>query len=84
MRRKINLNGSSQDDLVNGYRDVATTITEAIEKLCAVTPHGRDYQINNDPNDYEIDRKEHDEMVRKLQHIRTYAESCMIQIGKQE
>lgn len=84
MRRKINLNGSDRDRLVNGYREVATTITEAIEKLCAVTPHGRDYQFNDNPDDYKMDREEHNEMIRELQHIRTYVENCMVQIGKQE
>ena len=85
MRRKINLNGSSKADLIAEYQKVSELLDGAIKNFCIVTPHGRDYQANSNPDqDYEMDRMEHLEMLRKMQHIKKYVTECMLQIYRQE
>ena len=84
MRRKINLNGSSQESLIADYRKTLDALNEALENFSKVMPHGRDYQINEHPQeDYEEDRKEHLVNVAKMHDVRHYIHNCILSIGTQ-
>ena len=48
MYRKVNLNGTSKDELLEQYRRVAEACRELKEALARATPHGRDFQLNEE------------------------------------
>ena len=84
MRRIVNLNGTSRDDLVAQQRAVMDAADTLLEAMGMANPHGRDYQLNADPTDYQQDRDEWQEKRREAQDIRDYAYLCAmgIQDGK--
>ena len=73
----INLNGTARHDLLRDHIEALQALQEAIGKLSAVSPHGRDYQTT--PGAYEIARSEHADRITKLRQvaaeIETIAES---------
>ena len=42
----VNINGTHADNLVEALTDVAHVLLQAIEKMQAAMPHGRDYQVH--------------------------------------
>jgi hypothetical protein len=44
----IHLNGTSKRDLLDGYKAAYLAVGDAIEKLQATSPHGRDYYVQDD------------------------------------
>jgi hypothetical protein len=84
MRRKINLNGSSQESLIEDYRKASKSVDDAIRNICQILPHKRDYQINEHSHeDFEEDRKEHIQIIEDLRQVRDYLNECLVSIGKQ-
>ena len=43
MKPSIHLNGSAPETLLEGYTEALRAVRDAIEKLAATAPHGRDY-----------------------------------------
>jgi hypothetical protein len=67
IRPTININGSSEDDLIAPRLDAALYIKSAIEALKQVTPHGRDYP--GDTDRCSADRDEHYARLAKLRAV---------------
>ncbi len=66
---KLNLNGSSADDLIEPRREAMDHLMDAIEALSQVVPNGRDYPGNNTA--CLADREAHYDRIdalRQLQH----------------
>jgi hypothetical protein len=40
----VNMNGTSASELIAGYLEVLSAITELTKAMSKITPHGRDYQ----------------------------------------
>jgi hypothetical protein len=72
MRRKVNLNGSSRESLIEQQRAVMEAVDTLVEKMALATPHGRDYQLNEE-GDYDRDRIEWREKIHEALAIKTYA-----------
>ena len=84
MRRKININGSSQESLVEDYQKALNALSDCLENMSTVMPHGRDYLMNEHPqNDYKSDRQEHLNNVVKIHEVRQYLHNCIVSIGTQ-
>ncbi len=63
----INLNGSSAAELAKQNREAYIAVQAAVNALCAITPHGRDYQLA--PETYQAARDEHNARVKALQGV---------------
>lgn len=53
-----NLNGSSKDDLIEGWHAAWLALHESLQMLANCSPHPRDFQISP-AGDYELAREEH-------------------------
>jgi len=65
----IHMNGSSPDHLADAIRDAALAVNDAMEKLVACAPHGRDYYVQQDPKALEIATAQHVARIAKLQSV---------------
>jgi len=65
---RLNINGSSADDLIEPRIAAMSALRDAIEALRRATPNGRDYPANND--DCIADRQEHYARLSQLNAIR--------------
>jgi hypothetical protein len=65
----LHLNGSSAAGLMNPIRDAASAINDAMERLAACAPHGRDYYVQADPKALEIATAQHVARRDKLQGV---------------
>lgn len=59
----VNINGTSQDDLVKQVSDVANALRSLKEAMLKATPHGRDYY---DPEMARKARNEHSERLKAI------------------
>lgn len=64
---KININGSSADDLINPRIEADRLIGEVISALQQATPNGRDYPGDN--NACVADRELHYERIKALRSL---------------
>lgn len=64
----INLNGTSANDLIEGYKAAYTAIQKAYEAVQQVTVHGRDFQTAP-IGTYEKARAEQIVRLEKLQEV---------------
>ena len=47
---KLNLNGTSKEELLFSYTVVLRTLREVDKAMADATPHGRDYQTHSNPD----------------------------------
>lgn len=66
----IHLNGSSPEGLQNPIREAYVALGKAIEKMSAVTPHGRDYYTISG-SAINVAYAEHRERVEKLVSVQS-------------
>jgi hypothetical protein len=78
----VHLNGTHVADLVAQYRDAAAAIREAMEKLAAATPHGRDYYVQG-PDTYLKARAEHDARMSALRKVSEELRTIAIAVARQ-
>ena len=64
----VNLNGTSREELQRLYHDAYAAIENAMSKVNAAAPHGRDYQTV--PGAYQVARAEHIARLNRLSDIR--------------
>lgn len=67
MEPMVNLNGTSRDELVRVRIDAALAISDALLKLRALRPHGRDYL--GDTNAYQRDLAIYEDRFASLRQI---------------
>ena len=81
----INNNGNSKESLSDQYMLVMRNTRRALEAACAARPHGRDYQLNQEPNAAETARAEYEEhVVKPLALATAYLEKLLIHISDQK
>lgn len=64
----VHLNGTSADDLVEGYCKAQRAICKALITMGDICPHGRDYYPQGDQA-YDQARAEHSDRVTRLQSV---------------
>jgi glucokinase len=77
MIEKINLiiplvhtNGSGQKNLVRDYQDAASSVSEALSKVCTAYPHMRDYYpLDNSEALFKIAQEQHTARLVKLGEV---------------
>ena len=75
---RININGTSADDLINPRLQAMDHLMDAIEALSQVVPNGRDYP--GSATACTADREEHYDRIKAIKAIREaiYAEAIAI------
>jgi hypothetical protein len=75
---KLNINGSSADDLINPRLAAMDCLMDAIEALSQAVPNGRDYPGNSTA--CLADREEHYDRIKAIKALREaiYAEAIAI------
>lgn len=63
----VNINGTSREQLLEGYMKARRSLNTAITDLQEIMPHGRDYQYEGGQVDFRIAHEEH---VRRLLALR--------------
>jgi ABC-type transporter lipoprotein component MlaA len=66
----VNMNGTVADELVELRRNAFDALGEAIEKVQAAMPHGRDYQTKQDKGAYQAARDIYTERLRQLEKMK--------------
>lgn len=64
----VNINGADRESLKQQVLAAHDAVDEAIDKLLAMMPHGRDYQLN--PDDYARARSQHYDRIRALEAVK--------------
>lgn len=64
----IHLNGSSRDDLLEGYSKAITALEAAGRKLAAAYPNGRDYYVQSG-DAIGVAMRQHEARMNKLREI---------------
>jgi len=82
-QRKINLNGSNADDLIQQQMDIAEVAHVLINALYKANPHGRDYQTAPE-NYYTLDRALWVDQVKNIESIKNYAEESALALHRQK
>jgi hypothetical protein len=68
MKPSIHLNGTSRDDLFDGYMVAMAAVEAAIDALVRCAPHGRDYYPQGD-DAWKQAYAEHDARLRALNSV---------------
>jgi hypothetical protein len=81
MRPRINMNGMTWGQHVEKRSKAMMHVTDLIESLADLRPHGRDYP--GDPDGYQRDMAIHNERMDNLHrlHGELYEEAILIQKG---
>lgn len=79
--RKLNLNGSSGNELLSQYRDDMRHAGELRSFLAPLRPHGRDFQFNT--ADYRPAVDQFDEQMRAVESLCNYLEAHAYDLLKQ-
>jgi hypothetical protein len=77
----VHLNGTSRDGLLTGYRDAYEAVSEAIDKLAACSPHGRDYYPQGEQAIVEAGR-EHRLRIKRLTEVKNDLETLAISVAE--
>jgi hypothetical protein len=65
----VHLNGTSKQNLSDGYRNTYTKLSDALEMLAINAPHPRDYYVQKDENAFIDAMREHQARMNKLNGI---------------
>ena len=79
----IHLNGTGFTDLYDGMDAAHHAIADAIEKLCAAAPNGRDYYVQPSGT-MERAQDQHSARIRKLLEVKAEVEYILGKIADQE
>jgi hypothetical protein len=81
----IHLNGSDGEILADGYCEVSSAISEALNAMAHAAPNGRDYYTQG-PDAFTQANAEHQEMIERLSVVQRWAagmaENIMDQVDK--
>jgi|GEM_PF-5181239 len=81
----LHLNGSGYRNLSDQYNDAYTALTLATNTLARTAPHERDYYICDKSGEaYEAARRQHEELQRQLEAVRTTVGSMLRDVEEQE
>jgi hypothetical protein len=80
----VNINGESADSLINQYQQIAEAAQNLIMALMKARPHGRDYQTYVDDTALRHDRNRHDELLRAVDDVNSYAQESISYIYGQQ
>ena len=81
MRRTPNINGSSEDALVEEQINIMNASTALLNIMSERRPHARDYQLADDPVfSYAQDRADFERMEKKVRAVRDYAEAVAMRL----
>lgn len=61
----VHLNGTSVENLIEGYEEAYTAVDDAIKVVCMNAPNARDYYVVG-PEAYPVARAEHEDRVARL------------------
>lgn len=64
----VHLNGTSREELMQQIRDAYDALFSALEKLRAMTPHGRDYYVQG-PESGQKARDEHEVRIKMVLYV---------------
>jgi hypothetical protein len=64
----VHLNGSGKKNLTEGFCEAGRAVNEAIDELCKIRPHGRDYYIA-EAGTYEKACREHEARIATLKRV---------------
>lgn len=70
MLPRVNINGTSREELSEGFAKAQEAILTALEAVAATRPHGRDFQTC-EPGDYNMAMRQH---LDRLMMLNTLAE----------
>ena len=65
----VNLNGTAPSALAAGARECGLALREALDKLYAMIPHGRDYQHDVTGREYSAARREHEARIASVRKV---------------
>jgi len=77
---KINLNGTSKEDLLRQCLQAVGALDEALAALREMTPHGRDYQTANSGT-FELAAAQHRSRIERVTEVRREVETIAEFIG---
>jgi hypothetical protein len=73
----VQLNGTSQSQLMNDYDEAGTALQEALRLLSRTAPHGRDYlQVKGSQERFTLAQQEHQHRMDRLHEV--YDELCAL------
>ena len=78
----VHLNGTSKQDLLDGYMNAASALRNAIEALAKAGPNGRDYYVVNS-REFDTARIEHAARLKKVNEVLAEVEQIMENIADQ-
>jgi hypothetical protein len=81
MKPTIHLNGTSQRELELEAREAYDAVDKAIEAMCRMTVHGRDYYPQGNEATHEAIR-EHRARIAKLQSVKDDLEELVLAVMK--
>ena len=68
----VNLNGNTKEDLIKELEELVNSIDQASDKLCSLTIHGRNYQLNP-VDDFLHARNQQNRWIESINKIRKEA-----------
>jgi hypothetical protein len=80
---RINLNGTSGEQLLEQYVAALDTLRAATSALRAISPHGRDWQTNVTPNAFRIASSRHTLRMLMMEDLQKEIEEIAVGISKQ-
>lgn len=69
MKPTINMNGTSAGELAKQARECGLSLRKAVDALCAMAPHGRDYQHDATGDAYRVARAEHEVRIAAVRVV---------------
>lgn len=66
----VHLNGTSGEELADGYDAAQVALAAAVRALEAASPNARDYYVHADPGAFEAARREHEDRLQRLCSVR--------------
>jgi hypothetical protein len=81
---RLNLNGTSKQELLRVHLDAMQAIDAAVVALAACTPHGRDFQTVANPDVFKAARQQHTDRILALKVVYEQLEQIALDIDQQE
>jgi hypothetical protein len=79
----VHLNGTGKAGLIKQYEEAGSALYEAISKLRATAPHGRDYYVQKDPAALQKATAEHCARLEKLASVLEEVQELAIAVLEQ-
>ena len=80
----VHLNGTAWVDLYSQYENATRAVDDAITKLCAAAPNGRDYYVQQESGAAARAQDEHHDRITRLKGVKAELEAIWMAVSDQE